>query len=164
MLVKRFFLLSADQPLGRWNVHFGLPERGFGAKSHFMWKTATLDKMASGFWFQPLQITLIAATPIGKRKRNAHSRGLLKRFNGPKKSFRSFQKTQFEKRIFNQYYEYHKFVENQLNFKPILETKSAPFRTVRMNRTAILGNQSTWDKSRVMHRRHFNRLFSAKKG
>ena len=80
-----------------------------------------------------------------------------------KKSFRSFQKRQFEKRIFNQYYEYHKFVENQLNFKPILETKSAPFRTVRINRTTILGNQSTWDKSRVMHHRHFNRLFSAKK-
>ena len=164
MLVKRFFLLSADQPLGRWNVHFGLPERGFGAKSHFMWKTATLDKMASGFWFQPLQITLISATPIEKRKRNAHSLGLLKGVNGAKKSFRSFQKTQFEKRIFNQYYEYHKFVENQLNFKPILETKSAPFRTVRINRTTILGNQSTWDKSRVMHHRHFNRLFSAKKG
>ena len=164
MLVKRFFLLSADQPLGRWNVHFGLPERGFGAKSHFMWKTATLVKPASRF--QPLQITLIdfsySKWKNEKRKRNEHFRASWKGLM-VKKSFRSFQKRQFEKRIFNQYYEYHKFVENQLNFKPILETKSAPFRTVRINRTTILGNQSTWDKSRVMHHRHFNRLFSAKK-
>ena len=106
-------------------------------------------------WFQPLQLK--------KRKRNEHFRASWKGLM-VKKSFRSFQKRQFEKRIFNQYYEYHKFVENQLNFKPILETKSAPFRTVRINRTTILGNQSTWDKSRVMHHRHFNRLFSAKKG
>ena len=105
-------------------------------------------------WFQPLQNE--------KRKRNEHFRASWKGLM-VKKSFRSFQKRQFEKRIFNQYYEYHKFVENQLNFKPILETKSAPFRTVRINRTTILGNQSTWDKSRVMHHRHFNRLFSAKK-
>ena len=108
---------------------------------------------------------MTSATPNEKnekRKRNEHFRASWKGLM-VKKSFRSFQKRQFEKRIFNQYYEYHKFVENQLNFKPILETKSAPFRTVRMNRTTILGNQSTWDKSRVMHRRHFNRLFSAKK-
>ena len=105
-------------------------------------------------WLQPLQNE--------KRKRNEHFRASWKGLM-VKKSFRSFQKRQFEKRIFNQYYEYHKFVETQLNFKPILETKSAPFRTVRINRTTILGNQSTWDKSRVMPHRHFNRLFSAKK-
>ena len=80
-----------------------------------------------------------------------------------KSHFVRFKKQKIENRIFNQYYEYHKFVENQLNFKSILGTKSAPVRTVRMNRTAILGNQSTWDKSRVMHRRHFNRLFFGQK-
>ena len=53
------------KPLGHWNVHFGLPERGFGAKRHFMWKNATLDKNGLGVfdfshsklhWFQPLQL------------------------------------------------------------------------------------------------------------
>ena len=139
---------------------FGPPERGFWCRKSFHVKTATMVKTASRF--QPLQITLIDFSH-SKRKRNEHFRASWKGLM-VKKSFRSFQKRQFEKRIFNQYYEYHKFVENQLNFKPILETKSAPFRTVRINRTTILGNQSTWDKSRVMHHRHFNRLFSAKKG
>ena len=143
---------------------FGPPERGFRCRKSFHVENCHIGQNGLGVfdfshsklhWFQPLQNE--------KRKRNEHFRASWKGLM-VKKSFRSFQKRQFEKRIFNQYYEYHKFVENQLNFKPILETKSAPFRTVRINRTTILGNQSTWDKYRVMHRRQFNRLFSAKKG
>ena len=80
----------------------GCLRRGFGAKSHFMWKNATWDKMALGIRFQPLQITLIAATPIEKRKRNAHSLGLLKGVKVQKSHFVRFKKRNLRKEFFNQ--------------------------------------------------------------
>ena len=166
MLVKRFFFVecwSASRALKCtfWAAWEGIRcKKSFHVENRHIGQTGLKISATPNYinWLQPLQMK-----KNEKRKRNEHFRASWKGLM-VKKSFRSFQKRQFEKRIFNQYYEYHKFVENQLNFKPILETKSAPFRTVRINRTTILGNQSTWDKSRVMHRRHFNRLFSAKKG
>ena len=119
------------KPLGHWNVHFGLPERGFGAKRHFMWKNATLDKNGLGvfdfshsklYWLQPLQLEK------GKEMHilGASWKGLMVL----KSHFVRFKKRNLRKEFFNQIKSV--LLRNQLNFNFFLGTKSALVRAVRV--------------------------------
>ena len=65
MLVNRFFLLSADQLLGRWNVHFWAAWEGISVQKVISCgKLPHWTKWPRGFdfshsklhWFQPLQL------------------------------------------------------------------------------------------------------------
>ena len=73
-------------------------------------------------WFQPLQLK--------KRKRNAHSLGLLKGVKVQKSHFVRFKKRNLRKEFFNQIKSV--LLRNQLNFNFFLGTKSALVRAVRV--------------------------------